>query len=154
MTLHFAYGSNMSRSVMRRHAPHAQPVGVAQLAGHRFVITTDGYASVARARAQVVHGVAWRLTPRDRVTLDAWEHIAVGLYRCETLPVRLQNRRVLALVYVARPSGEGRAKPGYIELVSAAAREWDLPADYMRSLEQWLPRRPAGAGPRKLGEFL
>ena len=153
MILHFAYGSNMSRAVMRRHAPNAQPVGVAQLVGHRFVITADGYASVAPATAQVVHGVAWRLTSRDRVTLDAWENIAGGLYRCETLPVRLQGRRVPALVYVARPSGEGRAKPGYIELIGAAAREWDLPADYVRSLEQWLPSRPAGAGPRKLGEF-
>ncbi len=37
--LHFAYGANMSRAVMRRHAPSAQPIGVAQLANYRFVIT-------------------------------------------------------------------------------------------------------------------
>jgi hypothetical protein len=151
--LHFAYGSNMSRLVMRRHAPGARPLGAAQLAGYRFVITADGYASVVRAPAQVVHGVAWRLTARDRVTLDAWENAAAGLYRCESLPVRVQGRRARALVYVARHGGEGRAKPGYVELVTAAAREWDLPAGYVRALELWLPPRPAGAGPRKLGGF-
>ena len=68
--------------------PAAQPIGVAALADHRFIITADGYASVAPALAQTVHGVLWRITPRDRVTLDAWENIAGKLYRAEILPVR------------------------------------------------------------------
>ena len=42
MTLHFAYGSNMSRALMRVHAPEAQPVGPAQLPGYRFLITRSG----------------------------------------------------------------------------------------------------------------
>ena len=75
--LHFAYGSNMHRAVMRTHAPHAEPVGAAALADFRFVITADGYASVAPKRGATVHGVLWRLTSRDRVTLDAWEGIAM-----------------------------------------------------------------------------
>ena len=151
--LHFAYGSNMSRAVMHRHAPSAQPIGVAQLADYRFVITGDGYASVAPARTQLVHGVLWRLTSRDRVTLDAWENIAGGLYRAVTLPVHQAGCRRPALIYIARPGGEGRAKPGYIELVIAAAREWQLPPIYIASLQQWLPTRPRGASARKLGEF-
>jgi hypothetical protein len=44
--LHFAYGSNMYRALMRKHAPAAEPIGVAQLANYRFIITGDGYASV------------------------------------------------------------------------------------------------------------
>ncbi|HEX5106531.1 MAG TPA: gamma-glutamylcyclotransferase family protein [Pirellulaceae bacterium] len=155
MTLHFAYGANMSRKVMRRHAPSAQPVGAGQLAGYRFVITPDGYASLAPCPAEVVHGVLWRLTARDRVTLDAWENVAAGLYRARTLPVRVQGRRAQALVYLARPGGEGRPKPGYMELVMAAGREWDLPDAYLQALERWLPagppkvKRPAA----KIGEF-
>jgi hypothetical protein len=134
VTLHFAYGANMSRAVMRRHAPGARPLGVAQLVGYRFVITADGYASVAPASGQVVHGVMWRLPARDRVTLDAWENISAGLYNAEILPVQMQRRRVPALVYVARPRGGGRPKPGYLELVSAAGREWGLPDAYLQSL--------------------
>jgi gamma-glutamylcyclotransferase (GGCT)/AIG2-like uncharacterized protein YtfP len=144
VTLHFAYGSNMSRRLMRRHAPAAQPVGVARLAGHRFVITADGYASVEPSAAHTVHGVVWRLTPRDRVSLDAWENVSAGLYRAEMLPVQLEGRRTLALVYLARPKGEGRPKPGYMELVMAAVREWDLPEDYFDALQDWLPARPQG----------
>ena len=153
MTLHFAYGANMSRAVMRRYAPGARALGVAELIDYRFVITGDGYASVEPARVNVVHGVLWRITPRDRVSLDAWENIAGGLYRAETLAVKSSGGRVPALVYVARPRGEGRSKPGYIELVVAAAREWDLPEDYVASLQAWSPARPAGRGARKIGEF-
>jgi hypothetical protein len=137
---------------MRRHAPAAEPVGVARLAGFRFVITTDGYASVEPARAHTVHGVLWRLTPRDRATLDIWENIAGGLYRAEILTVERAGARP-ALVYVARPRPAGRPKPGYMEIVVAAARAWEMPAQYITSLEGWLPRRPLGAGHRKLGEF-
>ena len=157
MTLHFSYGANMSRAIMKRHARDAEPLGVAELSGHRFVITGDGYASVAPARAQIVHGVLWRITPRDRVTLDVWENVAAGLYRAETAPVRHSGDHggelVPALVYFARPRGEGRPKPGYIELVVAAAREWRLPASYVRALESWAVRHPLGAGNRKLGDI-
>jgi hypothetical protein len=151
--LHFAYGSNMHRAVMRKHARFAAPIGVARLSNYRFVITADGYASVAPARAQIVHGVMWRLTPRDRVTLDAWENIASGLYRAEMMPVLESGRRRPALVYVARQRPFGQPKPGYMEIVVKAAREWKLPTDYIASLECRLPTRPVAAGHRKLGEL-
>lgn len=153
MTLHFAYGANMSRAVMRRHARDARPLGVASLSDHRFVITADGYASVEPARAQQVHGVLWRITPRDRVTLDAWENVDGGLYRAGTLPVRHGGSRMPALVYFARPTAEGRPKPGYIELVVAAAHEWQLPAPYIETLQAWAALAQLGSGARKIGEF-
>jgi len=152
--LHFAYGSNMDRAIMRRHAPAAIALGVASLPNHAFVITADGYASVISARAQVVHGVLWRLTPRDRITLDLWESVSSGKYRAEMLPVKLPNAgRAQSLVYVARPRAAGRPKAGYMELVLGAARTWDLPAAYIASLRRWLPAQPRGAGSRKLREF-
>jgi hypothetical protein len=151
--LHFAYGSNMHRAVMRRHAPQAQPLGAAELADHRFIITADGYASVEQHRAATVHGVLWRLTPRDRVTLDLWEGISKRLYRPEVLPVQCRGGRRRALIYVGRPGGEGRPKAGYMELVIAAARQWQFPQTYITSLEQWLPRGPLPAGWRSLKAF-
>jgi len=151
--LHFAYGSNMSREVMRRHAPEAVAIGVAALPHYRFVITADGYASIAPARAEIVHGVLWRLTPRDRGTLDAWENVDGGLYRAATLPVQQGGRRRPALTYLARGARLGRAKAGYVELVIAAALEWQLPPAYIASLRQWLPKRAGGAGPTKLEDF-
>jgi hypothetical protein len=97
--------------------------------------------------------VLWRITPRDRVTLDAWENIAGKLYRAAMLPVRHAGQNRPALVYIARPSRTGQPKAGYMELVVAAAQAWHLPADYISSLQHWLPRRPVGAGSRKLGDI-
>lgn len=151
--LHFAYGSNMHRGIMRKHAPTAVPTGVARLADHRFIITSDGYASVVPARTHSVYGVLWRLTPRDRVTLDLWENIAAGQYRAEILPVLEGGRRRPALVYVARRGPLGRPKGGYMEIVVDAARALKLPNAYIASLEEWLPVRSLGSGYRKLGEF-
>ena len=153
MILHFAYGSNMNRAVMRKHAPQAKPVGVAALSDYRFLITADGYASIERKRRQTVYGVLWRLTPRDRATLDGWENVAGGLYRAEALPVMAAGGRRMALTYVARPRPPGRSKAGYMELVIATALEWRLPQAYIHSLRRWLPHGAAGAGPRRLEEF-
>ena len=142
MTFHFAYGSNMSRAVMRRHAAGAEPVGVATLANYRFLITTHGHASVAPRPTSTVYGVLWRLTTRDRITLAAWENIAGGLYRAATLPVRQAGQRRLALVYLARSQAEAAPQAGYMDVVIAAALEWHLPAPYIEELRSWSLRRP------------
>ncbi len=68
-------------------------------------------------------------------------------------PVHCDGRRHRALVYIARPRPRGKPKAGYMEIVVKAARELELPADYIASLEAWLPTRPLGAGHRKLGDF-
>src|ERR1700722_20883044 len=143
----------MHRAVMRRHALAAEPLGVAELADHRFVITGDGYASIERAIARTVYGVLWRITPRDRVMLDGWENVAGKLYRASVMPVRHGGRLHQALVYIARPNGEGRPKAGYMELVVAAAREWKFPEGYIQRLQHWLPAVPRAAGTRKLGDI-
>ena len=151
--LHFAYGSNMHRAIMRKHAPAAEPAGVAKLSDYRFVITADGYASVAPSPGQSVYGMVWRLTPRDRVTLDAWENVAGGLYRAETLPVHQAGQPLSVLVYIARDSPTGQPRAGYMEIVVDAARAVELPADYIASLEEWLPRGPHGVAQPKFGDF-
>jgi hypothetical protein len=57
------------------------------------------------------------------------------------------------LVYVARRRPIDRARAGYMELVIAAARQWNLPPDYIAVLQRWLPKVPRGAGHRSLKEF-
>jgi hypothetical protein len=151
--LHFAYGSNMHRGIMREHAPGAEPIGVATLAGHCFVITADGYASVTPEPGMIVYGLLWRITAGDRVTLDAWENVGGGLYRAETLPVRQAGQDKPALVYIAREQPVGRPRAGYMEVVIEAARGLELPADYVALLAAWLPKDAADAGQPKFGDF-
>jgi gamma-glutamylcyclotransferase (GGCT)/AIG2-like uncharacterized protein YtfP len=160
MTLYFAYGSNMSRAPMRARCPSAREVGTATLAGHRLIVTSDGYASVVPEAGGTVHGLLWRLAPRDVAALNAYESLDTGLYRIVTLPVRLahvpakwrpvrrpghapmRTRQVSAMVYLARSATPGLPRPGYLEPVLAAARELDFPPAYIEALSRWLPSAP------------
>jgi hypothetical protein len=140
--LHFAYGSNMDRALMMRRCPTARAIGPARLDDWRFMVTRDGYASVSPAPGRVVHGVLWRLGPRDLAAVNAYESLDSGLYRRRMLAVRAV-RTAQALVYIARERAPGRPKPGYQDLVLAAARDWKLPEDYIDELRRWTPARLA-----------
>jgi cation transport regulator ChaC len=139
MTLHFAYGSNMDRAAMARRCPGATCLGRAILDDHRFLVTTDGYASVLRAPGEQVHGVLWRLTPRDLAALNAYENLESGLYSRVMMPVRSEERHISALVYLGRARSEGRPRPGYMEAVTDAARTAGLPLAYIQQLQRWSP---------------
>jgi hypothetical protein len=153
VTLHFAYGSNMSRALMGMRCPGATALGVARLAGWRFVINPDGVGSIAPRPGGVALGVLWRLTPRDLAVVNAYENLDAGLYVRRTLSVEHAARRAPALVYLACRRGEGRPRPGYISLVVAAAREWGLPAPYIRALQRWSPSGWRGARVKDVGEL-
>jgi gamma-glutamylcyclotransferase (GGCT)/AIG2-like uncharacterized protein YtfP len=152
MTLYFAYGSNMSRAPMRARCPTAREAGTATLAGHRLIITSDGYASVVPEPGGIVYGLLWRLAPRDLAALNTYESLDTGLYRIVTLPVRAGTRQVPAMVYLARTRTPGPPRPGYLEAVLAAARELELPADYVAALARWLPSAPRGRRAPDAGE--
>ena len=153
MTLYFAYGSNMDRVAMKRRCPGAVAVGTAVLDGYRFFIGLDGWGSVAPARGERVHGVVWRVTPRDLTVLNAYELLDKGLYKARTLPVRVGARRLPAMTYILRRQIAGRPKPGYVEMVAVAARAWKLPDDYVHSIERWSTSRWTGAREIDVGEI-
>jgi hypothetical protein len=151
--LHFAYGSNMSRALMRARCPDAEALGVATLAGWRFVVNPDGFGSIAPQPGTIVHGVLWRLSARDVAAVNAYESVDSGLYLRRHLVVRCGAQPATALVYIARRQGEGQPRPGYIDVVVEAARDWDLPDDYVRALARWAPPRWRRARPRDTGEL-
>jgi len=153
MTLHFAYGSNMSRALMAMRCPGARALGVATLRGWHFVITVDGVGSIVRQPGGVVHGVLWRLSLRDLAAINAYENLDSGLYLRGMLPVRHGAGQRWALVYVARRRGQGTPRPGYIHLVVEAARAWDLPATYVSSLKRWSPSGLRGTRAKDTGEL-
>jgi hypothetical protein len=97
--------------------------------------------------------VLWRLSARDLAAINAYESIDSGLYVRRQLSVRCAARQASAVVYIARREGEGIPRPGYIDLVVAAARDWRLPETYIRSLQRWAPSRWRGARPRDTGEL-
>jgi gamma-glutamylcyclotransferase (GGCT)/AIG2-like uncharacterized protein YtfP len=152
MTLHFAYGSNMSRALMQARCPRAEAIGTATLSGWRFLINPEGFGSIAPHPGERVYGVLWRLSARDLAAINAYESVDSGLYVRRHLSVRCGAMQATALVYIARRRGEGLPRPGYIPLVVEAAREWQLPEAYIHALARWAPSRWAGARAKDTGE--
>jgi len=150
MTLHFAYGSNMSRPHMRALCPGARALGTTTLTGWRFIIGCDGFASLIRRPGGRVHGVLWQLSTRDVAAINAYENVQCGLYLRRRLPVR-QGHCATVLVYIARRGGRGAPRPGYMHQVLEAARDWGLPQPYIRSIARWAPSRWRGARAREIG---
>jgi hypothetical protein len=73
MPLYFAYGLNMDLAGMGKRCPRSKPLGLARLPRHRFIVTSDGYASVIRDPREEVHGVLWDCALGDIRTLDKFE---------------------------------------------------------------------------------
>src|SRR5260370_21343417 len=61
MTLHFAYGSMMSRVLMGARCPGARALGTATLKHWRFIIGLAGHGSIVPRPGAVVHGGLWRV---------------------------------------------------------------------------------------------
>jgi gamma-glutamylcyclotransferase (GGCT)/AIG2-like uncharacterized protein YtfP len=141
----------MERAAMRTRCAAAAPLGPAVLRGWRYVIA-QGYGSVVSAPGVCVHGVLWRLTPRDLAALNTFESLDSGLYRRAVLTVQTGVQRVRAVVYVGRQHGRRRAMPGYQERIVAAARDWRLPPRYVAELARLAPGYRA-ARPAETGEI-
>jgi hypothetical protein len=138
--LYFAFASNMDTAQMAERCDGAEFLGIATLAGHRFAVGRRGYATVAAASGASVHGVLWGLLPRHEAALDVYEGIRHGLYRKVWQRVRTAaGEERDALVYVAGDPAPGKAVPGYMEKVVAAAERHGLPASYVAELKGWLP---------------
>ena len=153
MTLYFAYGSNMNRAAMARRCPARAPrAGDARrlpvLRRHRRL----GLGQ-ACSPASSVHGVLWRLTARDIAALHAYELLHQGLYDVRHLPVRRGAQRRTAMIYLLRRRAPGKPKPGYVEMIAASARAWNLPERYIRSVERWSISRWTGARLIDAGEL-
>lgn len=140
MPLYFAYGLNMDVAGMRERCPRSVPLGLARLPRHRFIVTTDGYASVVRDPRESVHGVLWDCALGDIRTLDKFEELASGLYVKISQPVVVEGGARRALIYVGRSAAIGRPRPGYLEQVVAAAKERGLPEAYIAGMTRFLSK--------------
>ena len=140
MPLYFAYGLNMDVAGMARRCPRSVALGLARLPRHRFIVTTDGYASVVRDLRESVHGVLWDCALGDIRTLDKFEELASGLYVKISQPVIVETGAKRALIYVGRSGEVGRPRPGYLEQVVAAGKERGLPAAYLAGMTRFLSK--------------
>jgi hypothetical protein len=57
------------------------------------------------------------------------------------------------MIYLLRRRAAGQPRPGYVEMIAAAARAWKLPEPYVKSVERWSTSRWTGARVIDVGEL-
>jgi len=135
---YFAYGSNMDSRQMRVRCRGAYFVGVARLRDFEFRINRRGVATIVQRDRSDVYGVLWKISQPDERSLDAYEGVLYGTYEKRFVEVETgPHNLVRALAYVARDSSRGVPRPDYLERIVTAAKEHQLPARYVETLDRW-----------------
>ena len=138
---YFAYGSNMSTERLQEpgRAPSAKPLGRAKLPSKRLVCnkkSTDcsGKANLIDSTEDTVWGVLYEIDSAELDNLGRAERN----YTLKSLDVITdQDSLVKAYVYVSSELTEdARPYDWYKELLIKGAREYGLPASYVKYLEQ------------------
>jgi gamma-glutamylcyclotransferase (GGCT)/AIG2-like uncharacterized protein YtfP len=139
---YFAYGSNMSLSRLRRRVPSAERVGTFVLDRHTLRFHKIGKDGTAKCDAyytggpEKIYGVVFEIDPTEKKALDRVEGLGQGY---EEKTVDLQNdcgESIQAKTYYATKL-DPKLKPlsWYVSHVLIGAREADLPAHYLSSIE-------------------
>ncbi len=143
-TLYYAYGSNMSSRRLRARIASARALGVARLAGKRWVLNKLGRDGTAKANlcddpAGLVWGVLWRLNPAEWPHLDRFEG---GYDRMEVRVVLQDGSEHEALTYVSlRLTPQAVASETYCRWLLEGAQEHGLPREWVEELAR-LAARP------------
>lgn len=117
---------------MRKRCPDARFVSSATLSGWRFLINSEGWATIAPAPEDVVFGCLWILSEADERRLDTYENVEGGLY--EKMIVSPGPKEDRAMTYVAANRQPGSPNPGYLEKIIDALETLGAPAGYVRSI--------------------
>ena len=148
---YFAYGSNMSSEELRDWCPSAEFAAIARLPNYRLDFTRHsrrrrgGVADVAPSSGDEVWGVVYDIPSDELAALDRKEGVAKDAYRrLHVYVTEPSGQRVRALTYtVVHKVPAELPSERYLDLILKGAREWKLPAEYVRKLEQ-IERRDSG----------
>ena len=151
MKHYFAYGSNLSFEQMRERCPEHRKIGKGTLEGYKWFLSSRGYANVINSPEERVHGFVYGISEEDERNLDRFEGVHQGLYRKETLPVRLDEGGCLeCLVYIdsASPaSGETVLKEWYKQRINRGIEDAELPPEYVRNvIRRFVPAEAKSEG--------
>jgi hypothetical protein len=94
-------------------------------------------ASIEPAPAHRVEGAIYELSESELAALDAYEDLAAGDYRRETIEAAThQHGRMVVWTYLANPDADGPHRPStaYRDALLRGAADHGLSADYVAML--------------------
>ena len=135
--LYFAYGSNINQEQMAFRCNDALPVAIAYVKNFRFVINSNGVATIIPASASVVRGVLWQISKSDEDELDIYEGVSSNLYTKENCNVSVGYENIDALVYIASNSEFGKPRKNYLETIIDGIVSFNGDKDWLDEVQSW-----------------
>lgn len=140
---YFAYGSNMSPTVMTRVCPTHKVLGAAKLIDQRLAFTRrsaesrSGVADIVPAPSMAVWGVVYEVDEKEMSSLDEKEGVGFAYARQKIEVVLATKRMERAITYsvMSKESKEVPPSPEYLGLLLDGARHHKLPPSYIYFLE-------------------
>ena len=135
--LYFAYGSNINQEQMEFRCNNALPVAIAYVKNFRFVINSNGVATIIPASASVVRGVLWQISKSDEDELDIYEGVSSNLYTKENCNVSVGYENIDALVYIASNSEFGKPRKNYLETIIDGIVSFNGDKEWLDEVQSW-----------------
>lgn len=139
LSKYFAYGSNMSASVMEAECPSSRFIGRAQLPQHRLaftrrsVLTGTGVADLIPDIECAVWGIVYELTPEDLESLDRKEGSGWAYERREVRVTTDDGAALDAAAYFVIEKAVEQIAPSaeYLQRLIDAGHARGLPSGYL-----------------------
>lgn len=139
---YFAYGANMNVSRMHMRCPDAQLIGRAVVHEHRFEINSLGVGTIIQDIGHSVHGLMWKISREDELSLDKYEGVEMGCYLKQLHKVSLGDsyNDTSVMAYIATDSTPGIPSKVYLADIIIAAILEKFPSHYIDHLKSILRR--------------
>ncbi len=137
----FAYGSNMSSTLVRSRAGEIAEEQVGKLENYEIVFNKkarggSATANIRPASGKIVYGVLFKIAETALRTLDRFEGAPEHYRRIEVNVTGSQGNRIAAQTYIATKVEKGlRPASYYLQSILQAAEEHQLPAEYVEELK-------------------
>jgi|GEM_PF-1614926 len=133
----FSHADFMAEERLRELGSEAEFVSVAHFESRRWIVNSDGVASIVPRRGHRIYGVIWRLPEVEMAALDLFLEVPQVFDRYGALAHLPNGRRIAAEFYAARNHELGSASPDYLEPILKTGRQFGFPEPYLEEISGW-----------------
>jgi gamma-glutamylcyclotransferase (GGCT)/AIG2-like uncharacterized protein YtfP len=116
---------------MNDRCPNNSKIGIGQLSGYRWIISTRGYANVVKSSNDDVWGVIYEISIQDEAKLDVYEGVSRKCYLKENLDILIDRRIKNCLTYVDPITEVGIPSYTYSNTINEGILDSKLPEEYV-----------------------
>ncbi len=145
----FAFDALMAEDAIRERCPDPRFVMTAHYTSKKFIINTDGVATLTPRRDFTVYGVVWEISNVAQIGLDVFMGMPGVFDRFGSFARGRAGEMISTEYYGARNFKPGKADPKYLAPIIAAARHWKFPDVYIDEIASWTRPEPRTAKPKR-----